>query len=66
MRESCVRLLFDKYKKGGWTQIKEDSILYTFDVTKVMFSSGNLTEKRRVAKLCSKNEIVLDAYAGIG
>ena len=31
-----------------------------------MFSSGNITEKMRVAKFNCDNEIVLDLFAGIG
>jgi len=49
-----------------WVIHKESGISYVLDVTKSMFSSGNTTEKARVAKLGKPGEIVLDAYAGIG
>ncbi|KAM4878587.1 tRNA wybutosine-synthesizing protein 2 homolog isoform 2-T2 [Sylvia borin] len=39
---------------------------YTFDVTKCMFSPGNITEKLRVASLPCSGEVVVDLYAGIG
>uniref|UniRef100_A0A8B9I6T0 tRNA wybutosine-synthesizing protein 2 homolog n=1 Tax=Anser brachyrhynchus TaxID=132585 RepID=A0A8B9I6T0_9AVES len=39
---------------------------YTFDVTKCMFSPGNITEKLRVASLPCAREVLVDLYAGIG
>ena len=39
---------------------------YCFDVTKTMFSSGNITEKLRVSKFDCCGETVVDLYAGIG
>ncbi|KAM6381291.1 tRNA wybutosine-synthesizing protein 2 homolog isoform 1-T1 [Pluvialis apricaria] len=39
---------------------------YTFDVTKCMFSAGNITEKLRVASLPCSGEVLVDLYAGIG
>ncbi|NXR76798.1 TYW2 protein, partial [Pycnonotus jocosus] len=40
--------------------------MYTFDVTRCMFSMGNITEKLRVASLPCSGEVVVDLYAGIG
>lgn len=37
---------------------------YTFDVTKCMFSPGNITEKLRVASLPCSGEVLVDLYAG--
>merc|ERR1711971_435306 len=51
---------------GGMVRHRENRVWYEFNVTKVMFSSGNLTEKIRVAKLAKSTDIVLDLYAGIG
>jgi len=45
---------------------KENGILYRLDVTKVMFSSGNMDEKRRMASLDCRGETVVDMFAGIG
>ena len=38
---------------------------YSYDITKCMFSSGNVTEKLRVAKFDCTNEVVVDLYAGM-
>lgn len=37
---------------------------YDFDVTKCMFSAGNITEKLRVAGFDCRGESVVDLYAG--
>lgn len=37
---------------------------YEFDVTKCMFSAGNITEKLRVSKFDCRGETVVDLYAG--
>ena len=44
----------------------ENGIRYRFDVTKVMFSSGNTDERMRMRKLDCSGETVLDMFAGIG
>lgn len=51
---------------SGWVKHRENSVIYTFDVTRVMFSSGNGTEKMRVGSFDCNEEVVLDLYAGIG
>lgn len=62
-RDSTLELLFGD---SGWVQHKENGILYCFDATKCMFSSGNISEKLRMAKLDCRNEIVVDLFAGVG
>ncbi|XP_048779767.2 tRNA wybutosine-synthesizing protein 2 homolog isoform X4 [Ostrea edulis] len=52
--------------QDGWVEHVDNGIRYTYDVTKCMFSSGNVTEKLRVASFCCENETVVDLYAGIG
>lgn len=37
---------------------------YEFDVTRCMFSAGNITEKLRVAGFDCRGETVVDLYAG--
>ena len=37
---------------------------YNYDITKCMFSSGNITEKLRVSKFNCDGETVVDLYAG--
>jgi tRNA wybutosine-synthesizing protein 2 len=44
----------------------ENGILYGFDVTEVMFASGNNAERRRMAELDCRGETVVDMFAGIG
>ena len=51
---------------GTETVHKENGVLYKLDVAKVMFSSGNMEEKRRMASLDCRGETVVDMFAGIG
>ncbi|HEC82704.1 MAG TPA: class I SAM-dependent methyltransferase family protein [Thermoplasmatales archaeon] len=44
----------------------ENGIKYKFDASKIMFSSGNIDERIRMAKIAEKNETVVDMFAGIG
>lgn len=44
----------------------ENGIRYRFDVTKVMFASGNNAERRRMGSLDCTGETVVDMFAGIG
>ncbi|XP_013859826.1 tRNA wybutosine-synthesizing protein 2 homolog, partial [Austrofundulus limnaeus] len=52
--------------ENGWVQHVDNGISYEFDVTKSMFSAGNITEKLRVAGFDCRGETVVDLYAGIG
>lgn len=45
---------------------KEHGIKYRFDITKIMFSKGNVNERKFLATLINKGEIVVDMFAGIG
>lgn len=65
-RESGAKIIYDPKNKNGVVKHRENKILYHFNVTKVMFSSGNLTEKIRMGKIAKSSDIVLDLYAGIG
>jgi tRNA wybutosine-synthesizing protein 2 len=44
----------------------ENGILYDFDVTEVMFASGNTDERMRMRNTDCKGETVVDMFAGIG
>lgn len=44
---------------------KEHGCFFKQDVTKVMYSKGNLEERKRMSKL-GKGEVVVDMFAGIG
>lgn len=45
---------------------KENMCLFKLDVTKVMFSKGNVFERARIAKLVKDGETVVDMFAGVG
>ena len=63
MRTAQVELL---HGDDGWVEVKDNGLVYGFDATKVMYSSGNVTERHRMASLHAEGEVVIDAYAGIG
>lgn len=52
--------------EDGWTEFLDNGVIFTLDVTKVMFSSGNITERHRIARMNMKDEIIVDCFAGIG
>jgi tRNA wybutosine-synthesizing protein 2 len=45
---------------------KENYCSFKLDPTKVMFSAGNIEERRRMAFISREEEVVLDMFAGIG
>ncbi|MFQ5815296.1 MAG: class I SAM-dependent methyltransferase family protein [Candidatus Hydrothermarchaeaceae archaeon] len=53
---------------GGATETihRENGCIFKLDPMKVMFSSGNQWERRRMARISNPSEIVLDMFAGIG
>lgn len=65
-RESRAVMLWDPGNVGGWIETKELGVTYGLDVTKVMFSSGNGTEKARMGRVHAAGETVVDLFAGIG
>ncbi|CAK6964695.1 tRNA wybutosine-synthesizing protein 2 homolog [Scomber scombrus] len=52
--------------EDSWVKHVDNGIRYEFDVTKCMFSSGNVTEKLRIAGFDCRGETVVDLFAGIG
>ncbi len=58
------------YKKiigGDFVTIhKENGILYKMDLSKVMFSPGNVAERIRMANVSSSDELIVDMFSGIG
>jgi tRNA wybutosine-synthesizing protein 2 len=44
----------------------ENGIKYKLDPRKIMFSSGNIDERKRMSKICNENEVIVDLFAGIG
>jgi len=79
MYPKCTCVVRDKGIKGAFrvpereiiagsgteTLHKENGCIFRLDVTKVMFSKGNLAEKKLMST-SSKNEVVVDMFAGIG
>lgn len=50
----------------GWIRVTEQGVKQSLDMTRVMFSRGNISEKIRFGKLVQEGEDILDMYAGIG
>jgi len=44
----------------------ENGIRFMIDPQRIMFSSGNMGERRRMASVASPDDIVVDLFAGIG
>lgn len=73
-RESKVRLLHPVLgmaattgpSSAGWVTVYENKISYSFDITRVMFCSGNVTERMRMAHQPSQRNVSVDFYCGIG
>ena len=63
IRSSQVKMI-----KGnsGEVEFVDNGVKFWLDVTKVMFSSGNVTERHRIGDINMDGEIVIDAFAGIG
>ncbi|MBC7129199.1 MAG: class I SAM-dependent methyltransferase family protein [Thermoplasmatales archaeon] len=62
-RTPCFKLV---YGNSTETIHVENGIKYKLDAKKIMFSSGNIDERIRMAKVARKDEIVVDMFAGIG
>jgi tRNA wybutosine-synthesizing protein 2 len=45
---------------------KEHGVIYRFDITKIMFSKGNVNERKSLAFLVREGEVIVDMFAGIG
>ena len=52
--------------KNTATIHKEHGCIYRIDVAKIMFSKGNLTERKRLINQIKPNETIIDMFAGIG
>ena len=63
-REPNVKIIYGN-KKTETIHI-ENGIRYKLDPQKVMFSSGNMDERIRMAKISNPKETVVDLFAGIG
>ena len=45
---------------------RENYCAFKWDASKIMFSAGNMGERKRMASISSANEVVVDMFAGIG
>lgn len=52
--------------EGTETIHKENHCLFKLDVSKIMWSKGNTTERMRISKMVGEGETVVDLFAGIG
>lgn len=64
-RSPTVQLLWPP-AADEWVQRRENGVLYSWPITRCMFSAGNVSEKLRVAAWHCTDEVVVDLYAGIG
>jgi len=63
-RKPKTKLLYGA--KDTRTIHMENKIRYCLDPQKIMFSSGNMDERIRMANISAVNETVVDLFAGIG
>ncbi|MFW9878936.1 MAG: class I SAM-dependent methyltransferase family protein [Candidatus Thorarchaeota archaeon] len=45
---------------------REHDVIYKLDITKIMFSKGNINERKYLASMVKNGEIIVDMFAGIG
>lgn len=62
-RKSQLELI---HGEDSWVVHRENFVDYEFDAAQTMFSSGNITERRRMGELDCEGEVIVDAYCGIG
>ena len=63
LREPNIEVI---YGNDTETVHLENGIRYALDVSKIMFSSGNVEERIRMGKIDAHGEVVVDMFAGIG
>lgn len=63
LREPSVSMLAGN---STITVHKENDVLYKIDVSKIMFSKGNMSERKRLLEHVKDGETVIDMFAGIG
>lgn len=62
-REPSVRVIAGG---GTVTEHRENNCVFKLDVSKIMFSKGNVSERGRIPGLVKEGETILDMFAGIG
>lgn len=63
LREPKVEVLWGSETE---TVHKENGVKFKLDCAHLMFSSGNVDERIRMATISNSNEVVVDMFAGIG
>ena len=63
IRSSQAQLLLGD---SSWVELLDFGVKFGFDACKVMYSSGNVTERHRIGNIDMKGETIVDCYAGIG
>jgi len=63
-RKPKVELIYGD--KNSITVHKENGVFFKIDPARIMFSSGNMSERKRMANISNENETVVDMFAGIG
>ncbi|MFO7676776.1 MAG: class I SAM-dependent methyltransferase family protein [Thermoplasmatota archaeon] len=63
-RKPCVEIVYGL--PDTQTIHKENNVLYKLDPQQIMFSSGNMDERKRMATISKSDEVVVDLFAGIG
>ena len=62
-REPEVNIILGE---GTETIHKENHCLFKLDVSQIMWSKGNTTERQRISNIAEEGETVVDLFAGIG
>ena len=50
----------------SWVTVTENGVRFSFDITRIMFCSGNVTERMRMARQDTQGQTIVDLYCGIG
>lgn len=53
-------------EKDPMVEHKEHGVKYRFNIKKIMFSKGNINERKHLASLVEEGETIVDMFAGIG
>ena len=67
LRKPTTKILINNLgKESAETIHTENNVKYHLDPCKVMFASGNGTERMRFSKINAEGQVVVDMFAGIG
>ena len=66
MRQSHAVLTYPASGADGWVKSVQHGLSFQWDVTKVMFSRGNVNERKRMGSMNAEGETLVDLFCGIG